>query len=217
MSTFLQESAIPELNYASGVFHISDLNLINSIIGSKNGDEKAQTLLTKFVTLDKIRAATHIQLREFLTKNQILKLNAAFELSRRAELVKSDVPRQIHSSKEGYHLLSPLMAHLQHEECWAIFLNRANRLIEVVQISKGGRAGTVVDAKILFTEALKHNASSIILAHNHPSGSLRPSQADRELTRAVTAAGKNLALPVLDHIIISEIGYYSFADEGEMS
>lgn len=105
---------------------------------------------------------------------------------------------------------------IPHEEFWILLLNRANRVIKPVQISRGGVAGTVADPKIIFKHALDQLASAIILAHNHPSGNLQPSQADIQLTKKLVEAGKWLDLPVLDHLILSDHAYYSFGDEGKI-
>ena len=108
------------------------------------------------------------------------------------------------------------MMDIPHEEFWILLLNRANRVIKPVQISRGGVAGTVADPKIIFKHALDQLASAIILAHNHPSGNLQPSQADIQLTKKLVEAGKWLDLPVLDHLILSDHAYYSFGDEGKI-
>lgn len=100
------------------------------------------------------------------------------------------------------------------EQFKIVLLNRANRIIGICQISEGGQAGTVVDPKVIFACALKANASFVILAHNHPSGNISPSETDRSLTQKLVEAGKYLDLPILDHIIVTYDGYYSFADEG---
>jgi DNA repair protein RadC len=100
------------------------------------------------------------------------------------------------------------------EEFKILLLNRANRVIGIVPISVGGTSGTIADPKVIFVSALKMNAASIILAHNHPSGNLKPSHADIELTKKLKSAGQFLDLPVLDHIILTKDGFYSFADEG---
>ena len=105
---------------------------------------------------------------------------------------------------------------LPHEEFWILLLNRGNRVMAREQVSIGGVTGTVVDAKVIFKKALLGQATSIILCHNHPSGTLRPSQADIDITKKLKAAGETLEIMVLDHLIISELGYYSFADEGMM-
>ena len=102
------------------------------------------------------------------------------------------------------------------EEFLIMLLNRANKILGYSVISVGGTCGTVADPKIIFQTALKANAASIILAHNHPSGQLKPSEADLNLTKKIVSAGKMLDLPVLDHIILTEEGFYSFADEGLM-
>lgn len=99
------------------------------------------------------------------------------------------------------------------EECKVILLNRANRVLGIINVSSGGTAGTVVDLKVIFGAAMKASASAMILAHNHPSGSLRPSDQDKRLTERMVKAGKLLELPLLDHLIITAEGYYSFADE----
>lgn len=107
---------------------------------------------------------------------------------------------------------SPKIDHV--EEFLVLCLNRANRVLGWAKISQGGLSGTVADPKVIFQVALKSNACSLILAHNHPSGNLQPSEADIHLTRKLKEAGTLLDLPVLDHLIVSSEGFYSFADEG---
>ena len=105
------------------------------------------------------------------------------------------------------------MLDLPHEEFWMLLLNRANFVIKKELISKGGIAGTVVDTKLIFNSALSHFASAIIICHNHPSGNLKPSNADRSITKKIKEAGQLLDIALLDHIIISDNDFYSFADE----
>jgi DNA repair protein RadC len=126
---------------------------------------------------------------------------------------------QINTSVEVYNILREnwnfeIIEFL--EEFKIILLNRANRVLGIVPISLGGTAGTIADPKVIFVSALKCNAASIILVHNHPSGNLRPSQADIDLTRKLKAAGQFLDLPVIEHVILTKDGYLSFADEGMM-
>lgn len=102
------------------------------------------------------------------------------------------------------------------EQCIVMFLNRANRVLGLYEASKGGLSGTVVDPKTIFSAALKCSASSIILAHNHPSGGLMPSQADIDITAKIKEGGEILDIKVLDHLIITHEGFYSFADEGRL-
>ena len=150
------------------------------------------------------------------TKIQSSKICAALELHKRlGNEIEAERP-QIRSSQDAYHVLAPLVMDLPHEEFWILLLNRANRVIGKERISLGGVAGTVVDAKIIFKRALSRLACGIILCHNHPSGNLEPSRADLEITRKLKRAGETLEINILDHLIIAEKGYFSFADEGKM-
>lgn len=141
---------------------------------------------------------------------------AALELGRRRKETEFTQKTRITSSNDIYQLMKPELMDLPKEEFWVLLLNRANRLIRKERISSGGISGTVADPKIIFKSALEHYASSLILIHNHPSGNLKPSDADLELTRKMKAAGKLLEIPVLDHLIFSDTGYLSFTDEGLM-
>ncbi len=139
---------------------------------------------------------------------------AALELGRRRKDAVRPEKVTITSSADSYAVLRPYLLDVAYEEFFVLLLNRANHVIRVEKISQGGVAGTVADPKLIFRAALEHLASSIILAHNHPSGNRKPSQADIALTRKLRAAGEQLDLPVLDHLIFTEDGYFSFADEG---
>jgi len=144
-------------------------------------------------------------------------LIAALELGRRraAFHLPEDVPF-IRSSKDSHQLLSPKFVDLGHEEFWVLHLNRAARLIKMERISTGGIAGTVVDVKMIFKSAIGQQASTLILAHNHPSGQKKPSQSDREITKKLIEAGKLFEITVADHLIFAGDSYVSFADEGWM-
>jgi DNA repair protein RadC len=139
---------------------------------------------------------------------------AALELGRRRKEADAAERTTITNSRDIYHLVRPHLMDLPHEEFWVILLNRANVVMRTVAVSRGGVAGTVADPKMIFKEALEHLASSIILVHNHPSGNRNPSAADIGLTKKLKEAGKFLDLPILDHLIYTDQGYYSFADEG---
>lgn len=129
----------------------------------------------------------------------------------------SELPKVITSRDAENQFRALWSDKMQHvEEMYMMVLNRANRVLGYSLISKGGISGTVVDLKIIFQTALKSNASSIILAHNHPSANLKPSEADIRITRNVREAGKILEIPLLDHLIITSEGFYSFADEGAL-
>ncbi len=139
---------------------------------------------------------------------------SALELGRRKKATESAEKPRIRSSNDAYEVLRPYLSDLSHEEFWIILLNRANEVIKCEKISSGGVSGTVADPKIIFKYALENLASAIILSHNHPSGNLNPSQADKDLTKKLKAAGNNLDIPVLDHLIFTDKTYFIFADEG---
>ena len=139
---------------------------------------------------------------------------AALELGRRRKEQGATKRATITCSRDIYQLVRPHLMDLPHEEFWVISLNRANLVMRHTSISRGGVAGTVADPKMIFKEALENLASSIILVHNHPSGNRNPSAADIALTKKLKEAGSFLDLPVLDHLIYTDNGYYSFADEG---
>ncbi len=141
---------------------------------------------------------------------------AALELGKRRkemELGAKELPR-ITSSQIAYDILYARLNNLYHEEFWILFLNRNNQVMKEERMSAGGVHGTVVDPKMIFKRALEHNASGIVLAHNHPSGNLKPSDEAIKLTTKMTAAGTMLEIRVIDHLIIAGSSYYSFADEG---
>ncbi len=142
------------------------------------------------------------------------KLIACFELASRIQNSEDLDNFKIHSSKDAHKQLSTIFAGLKHEEFWVIYLNQANTLLAVENISKGGMTSTVVDLKLIFNNALLNNATAIILAHNHPSGNLRPSQEDKHITENIYKASKLLQITLLDHLIVSDKQYLSMADEG---
>ncbi len=143
-----------------------------------------------------------------------LTIVAALELGRRRKEADHQQKTTITCSRDIYQLMRPHLSDLPHEEFWIILLSRANVVMRHTAVSQGGVAGTVADPKMIFKEALEHLASSIILVHNHPSGNRQPSGADIQLTKKLKEAGGFLDLPVLDHLIFTDQGYYSFADEG---
>jgi DNA repair protein RadC len=139
---------------------------------------------------------------------------AALELGRRRKEADAPIKITITCSRDIYNAIRPHLMDLPHEEFWVVILNRANVVMRKIAISQGGVAGTVADPKMIFKEALENLASSLILVHNHPSGNRQPSAADIALTKKLKSAGQFLDLPILDHLIYTDNGYYSFADEG---
>jgi DNA repair protein RadC len=147
-------------------------------------------------------------------KAKAISIVSALELGRRRKETHPSAKPRITCSADAVDVIKPDLLDLYHEEFWIIILNRANYVLKKIQISRGGISGTVADPKLIFKSALEQSGSSIILIHNHPSGNLQPSQADINLTKNLKEAGKFMEIPVLDHIIVSDNCYFSFADEG---
>lgn len=140
-------------------------------------------------------------------------ISACLELSRRKSEEHSEAPQQIRQSRDSYQILSRYLIDLQHEQFYAMYLNRANHVLGVDRISSGGISGTVVDTRLICKPAIMQLASSVIVAHNHPSGNLKPSSADIEITKKLKEGLKLFDIKLLDHLIITDSGYLSFADE----
>lgn len=207
-----------------GKKQLTDAELLAIILGSGNREESALALAQR------ILQAYHADLNELgrcsvkeLTERfkgvgeaKAISIIAALELGQRRQLLPLQKRPQISSSKDAYLALAPLLQDLTTEEFWILLLNQSNRMLGRERVSSGGISTTVVDARVVFKKALEYNAASMILCHNHPSGSLRPSQPDLDLTQQLRKAGLQLDILVQDHLIVSEAGYYSFADEGLM-
>ena len=200
---------------------LTDAELIAILIGSGSVSESAVDLSKRILhfcknDLNALAKLSILELSKFkgIGEAKAISIIAALELGRRRkeeEIIKLD---KITSSKDIFNYLSPYFSDLVYEEFWILLLNRANKIINKVLISKGGQAGTIADPKIIFKAALENNAANLVLAHNHPSGNLKPSHADIELTKKLRAAGLLLDISVIDHLIFSERSYFSFADEG---
>lgn len=200
---------------------LSDAELIAILIGSGTTTMSAVDLSKKILG----QAGNNLHELARLTVKDLIKIKgigeakaiaivAALELGRRRKDLDQYEKPKVTSSKDAYELLKSELMDTPHEEFWVLLLNRANRVIKKSQVSQGGVSGTVADPKIIFKSALDELASGIILAHNHPSGNLKASQADMDLTRKLKEAGKLLEIQVLDHLILAGQKYLSFADEG---
>jgi DNA repair protein RadC len=203
---------------------VSDAELIAILIASGNKDESAVELSRRILKdynndLYQLGMASLAALQKYKGIGEVkaITIAAALELGRRRkEQEKRQQIVEVKSSQDAFDIFLPYLQDLQHEEMWAIFLNRANRVMTCENLSKGGVAGTVVDPKILFKRALELQASGIILAHNHPSGNLQPSGEDISVTSKIKNGGSFLDISILDHLIIAGYRYYSFADEGKI-
>ena len=140
-------------------------------------------------------------------------ITAALELGRRRRVEDALKKMKVHSSNSIFNLMQPIIGDLPHEEFWVVYLNNSNKVLQIKQLSKGGITGTLVDVRLVLKNALQLSAVAIILSHNHPSGSLIPSEADIGLTKKLKRASESLDIKVLDHVIITEKSYFSFADE----
>jgi len=203
-----------------GRIALSDAELIAILIGSGSREESAVSLSQRIMAsvdnnLSELGKASVSQLRKFkgIGEAKAITIVAALELGRRRRGQEALERKKITSSESAFELLQPIIGDLPHEEFWAIFLNNANKVLQTFQLSKGGITGTIVDVRLTLKTALQLGAVGMILAHNHPSGTLKPSQADKQLTKKLKLAGESLDIKVLDHLIITEKAYFSFADE----
>ena len=206
-----------------GFKHLTDIDLLALIISSGNKElnalELARTVLANFnYSLLNVARCSYPELMRVkgIGEATALRIVASFELGRRKQSSNQNNKVKIKCSEEAYNLVRAEMEDLSYEVFKVILLNRSHTVIKVVEMSRGGVAGTIVDPKLIFKTALDHLASSIILVHNHPSGNLDPSEADKQLTRQLTDAGELLNVKVLDHLIINFNGYYSFTDNGKL-
>ena len=202
---------------------LSEAELIAILIGS--GTKKLSAVDLAKVILKEVgndlNALARLSIQDLQRFNGIgeakaISIVAALEIGRRRKESSSEKRKKISCSADVYEVLKPKLWDLQHEEFWTLLLNRSLQVIKLIQISSGGTSGTHVDPKLIFKPALESLVSAVIISHNHPSGTLRPSQADVVLTKRLTQAGKVLDIPVLDHLIFTDNGFYSFKDEGTM-
>lgn len=200
---------------------LSDAELLAILLRSGSAKETAVDLSKRILrhASDNLIELSKLNFTELMTFNGIgeakaLSIIAALELGRRRRESEITIKQKISSSKDVFEYFTANLSDNQYEEFWILLLSRANKIIKKVMISEGGISGTVADPKRIFKTAIELNASSIILCHNHPSGNLKPSEADIKLTKKLKEAGVLLDISVLDHIIIGEESFYSFADEG---
>ena len=200
----LSDAELLGILIGTGIQNMTAVDLAKLILQSVNNDLNQLARLTvkdlsKFKGIGEAKAITIV---------------SALEVGRRRKDSEAPKRPQITCSRDAYEVLKPHLMDLPHEEFWIILLNRANHVLKCERISSGGVSGTVADPKMIFKVALENLCSAIILAHNHPSGNLTPSQADKNLTKKLREAGAYLEVPVLDHVIFTDKAYLSFADDG---
>ena len=199
---------------------LSDAELVAIIIGSGNTEESAVALSKRILASvdNNLNALGKLSLKQLMAFKGIgeakaITIAAALELGRRRKLEDAKQLTKITSSRDVFELMHPYLGELPHEEFWILYLNNSNKVLQKIQLSKGGITGTLVDVRLVLKTALEAGAVSLILVHNHPSGTLNPSQADKDLTLKLKRASEHLDIKVLDHLIITETNYFSFADD----
>ncbi|MEM1406531.1 MAG: DNA repair protein RadC [Bacteroidota bacterium] len=199
----LSEVELIAILIRSGTNSLSAVDVAKGIFNSVSND------------LNQLAKLTVKDLTKFkgIGEAKAISIVAALELGRRRKESESTKKPKIRSSKNAYDLMKPDLMDLSHEEFWCLLLNRSNMVIKKCLVSSGGVSGTVADPKIIYKAALEVLATGIILIHNHPSGNPEPSQADINLTKKLKTAAAALDISLLDHLIFTEQGYYSFADE----
>ena len=223
IKSWAEEDRPREKMMLSGRSALSDAELLAILIGSGNREETAVDLSRRILTfyqnnLNELARAGLNDLLKFkgIGESKAVHILAAMELGRRRNFSAESKKEKISCSRDLFEYIRARFADLQHEEFRVIYLNRGNLVVKEELISKGGISGTVVDARLVFRSALDCLASSVVLCHNHPSGNLRPSDADISLTKKLREGGKMLEVQVLDHLILAGNSYFSFADEGLM-
>ena len=206
---------------AKGKASLSDAELIAILIGSGNREESAVALSKRILqsvngNIHKLAKLTIEKLMTFkgVGAAKAIAIITALELGKRRQLENVKERATITSSKDVFTLMQPVLGDLEHEEFWVLFLDNSNKVVAKRQISKGGLTATVVDVRLLYKSALELVSVAIIVCHNHPSGKLQPSAADKHITQKIKQAGVTLDIKLLDHLIITEKAYFSFADEG---
>ncbi len=223
MSQLADEDRPREKLLQKGKNALTEAELLAILIGSGSKEENALDLAKRILStyendLNELYKKSIADFKKFkgIGSVKAIGLVAALELGRRRQLAVIKEKQQIKSSRDAFVIFHPILGDLPHEEFWVLYLNRSNKIIAKERISIGGVAGTIADVKIIFKKAMELLSSAIILIHNHPSGNLKPSQADLNLTKKVVEAGKLMEVSTLDHLIVTDGGYYSFADEGSL-
>ncbi|NVK53672.1 MAG: DNA repair protein RadC [Flavobacteriaceae bacterium] len=198
---------------------LTDVELMAILIGSGTKEESAVELSKRIFNsvnnnINQLAGLSLEQLMHFkgIGEARAISIVTALELGKRRHFEKKEERPIIKSSLDAYNILQPILGELQHEEFWVLFLNNSNKIIAKQQLSKGGITSTMVDVRLLFKRALEFASIGIIVAHNHPSEKLKPSNADKQLTQKIKEAGAILDIKLLDHIIITQKDYFSFVD-----
>ena len=206
---------------SKGKTALSNAELIAILIGSGNRNESAVGLSKRILqsvdnNINELAKLSAEQLMTFkgIGEAKAIAIITALELGKRRQLELALEKPKITSSKDVFSLMQPIIGDLAHEEFWVLFLNNSNKVLAKSQVSKGGLTATIVDVRLLFKRALELASVGMIVCHNHPSVKLQPSNSDIQLTKKIKEAGLTLDIKLLDHLIVTEKAYFSFADEG---
>ncbi|MDN3705933.1 DNA repair protein RadC [Myroides ceti] len=215
-----QEDQPREKLMSKGTSALSNAELMAILIRSGSENQSAVDLCKRILEANdqKINLLAQQDIRTLkqfkgIGEAKAIIIIAALELGKRRRFEEAKAIPRVSSSKSVFEIMQPLIGDLKHEEFWMLMLNNDQRIIGKSQLSSGGLTSTIVDVRILFKRALEAMATSIILVHNHPSGQLKPSASDKEITHKIKEAGKVLDIKLLDHIIVTQHDYLSFADE----
>jgi DNA repair protein RadC len=205
----------------NGPRSLSDAELIAILIGSGNLEETAVELSRRILAsvdnnLNELgrKSIEYLQTYKGIGEAKAITIVAALELGKRRKESDIKIKSKITGSKDAADYFQSMLGDLNHEEFWILLLDRGNKIMDSFRVSEGGISGTVIDVRKILKVAIEKQASSLILCHNHPSGTLQASDADLKITRKITDASKLMDISVLDHVIIGNDKYYSFADEG---
>ncbi len=206
-----------------GIMSLSDAELLAILIGSGNSGMSAVDLAREILGIagNNLVKLGKMDIHDFKKLKGIgparaVTIMAALELGRRRKSAEITEEKKIRTSNDVYTLFHPLLSDLSHEEFWILYLNRSNRIISRMKVSQGGISGTITDIRIIMKKGLELLASSVIICHNHPSGNREPSEADIKITGKIKDATAFFDISLLDHLIVTDNGYYSFADEGKL-
>ena len=206
-----------------GAAALTDEELVAVVVAEDQGDDSALSAAKEIIaecggTLTGVAACDFARLRMLVGMGRVraAKLKAAAELGSRVAQAGAAAHDMVASDGDVVRIMEPLLGALQHEECWVLYLASSGRVLERMRISQGGVQSTVVDCRLIIKRALELLAVQIVIVHNHPSGNLRPSTHDDRLTRQVQEAARLLNLNLADHVIFTDNGYYSYADEGRL-
>ena len=221
IKSWAEEDRPREKMLAKGKEALSNAELIAILIGSGNSKETAVDLSKRILhdNKDNLIELSRLTINDLMKYNGIgeakaVTIAAALELGRRRRFSEALEKPSIKNSQVAYECFYAHLSDLNHEQFWIMLLNNANKVIRLEKIGVGGMTGTTADPKKIFKSALENNATSVMLCHNHPSGNVIPSNADKQITNNLVKAGQFLEIKILDHIIIGNDNYFSFADEG---